>query len=219
MQRTTAKRQRTRWRNQIRQLSMVNHKGPRKGSFLKHQISYMNGINRLSNPDDSGTGPIRITLISMLVPLKIYRLEGNGPYIYKGIHDGEYVFAHRETNQLRHVSRSEMNKMISSNGVIELRDMAFSDVTVPEYAHLDRLTNNLFSTPTVDLWDRTGVLDTFSRTELLQLNDLCKERDMYDLPTPGDNEYMELIRDPRWQLLKRYIQFFSPDTELPEQFA
>lgn len=177
-------------------------------------------MQRLRSLSENRDEPRRISLASELVRSKLYKLEGNGPYVYNGVDEGDFVFVHAETGQQRLVTQLEMNKLLSSNAVLQMaNDLSLAEVSVPDFPHLDRFTMNMFGSRTADLWDRTGVETTFSRTELLQLDDLCRENDLYDIPTPGERDYMRLLEHPNWQLFKKYIQFQSPDTQLPEEFA
>lgn len=183
--------------------------------FLKMFMNRFNSFDSMMGD----SGPKVITLASELVQQKVYKLEGNGPYVYLGLAEGDHVFVPNDGSEPRSVSRAELDKMIASNQVVEIAGTSEYQPTVPEYPHLDKLSVNMFITPTDQLWDRTGMIGEFTRTELLQLNDLIGEKGLEDVPTPGDREYMSLIIDPRWPLLKRYIQYISPDTELPEDFA
>jgi len=175
-------------------------------------------MNRLNSFDQQADKAIKLR--SELIIGKLYKIESNGPYVYDSIStNGLYSFIDINSNTVREITPASLEKLLDSSAIVETKYGTASIITVPDYPELDIFTNSMLVEPTRQLWNRTNLRVHFDRSDLLQLNDLCKLYDLQDLPTPGDPEYMRLLSDERWPLFKRYILHFSPDLQLPEQFA
>lgn len=174
----------------------------------------MNRITSLNTPLNK-----HISLISELIIQKLYKIEGSGPFAYSGFIHNKHLFVNINSNNTKEISNIELEKLLQSNQIQPTTEIDNPNITEPDYPYLDTFTYNTFITTTKELWQNNNTLDTFSRSQLLDLNTLCSELELLDIPTPGTPEYMTLIQDPRWSTLKQYIKTFSPDIQLPEQFA
>lgn len=165
-----------------------------------------------------------ISLTSELIPQKLYSIENNGPYIYTGsgnnVHGAlMYYFVHHKTAETYTLSKMSIDKLIGAHQIVQTQFEDDFPLTVPDYPKLDIFTSNTFMSPTNEIFRINRIMELFTRSELLKLNDLCEKFDLTDIPTPGEGEFMRLLQEPVWQLFKKYLLTISPDLNLPEDFA
>lgn len=147
-----------------------------------------------------------------------YMIDSSGPFTYSHRINSTHLSFKDVNEQTIDFESDHISKLLESNVIFEVSDPTY-EASVPDFIHLDQFTRNVFGQVVIDLWLQHSVQNRMTRTELLELDDLCQEKNLLSIPNPGSNTYMELINDVRWSALKKYIHIISPVTSLPDQFA
>lgn len=166
------------------------------------------------------TNPEPITLYSELETGGTYTIDGNGPYSLYDVDGDKYIFKDSETAENFDLTRDEITGLINDGKVTKyVVPDGETHATIEAYPSLDKFTRNTFNTPTRELWDRTGIEQHFSVSELLDLDTLVRHHKLHDMPIVGQPLYDRLVESRHWKLLKRYMTTLQPDIELPDILA
>lgn len=163
----------------------------------------------------------KITLISELIGGRKYQIDGEGPYEYAGRAEQNQTHVFKFEDRFATFAGSSIEKLILAGTVFELENSAFDSVTVPEYQHLDVFTQSVFQdTPVRSLFESMNILSEFSRTDLLILDDLCRDLKLTYLPAdPSDPTAEALVKDPRWPLFNKYLRKLVPTITTPDELG
>lgn len=157
-----------------------------------------------------------IELYSELEPGKQYSIEGV-EQTYNGVsEDGNHTFSTEDGTYW--ISQRDLEQLINAGDVKTVNATVIED-TVPQFRTLDRFTRNTFNAPTDQIWERSGVRQHLTDTDLYTIDSLVQRHGLTEMPLPGEGRYEQIIEDEHWPTLKKYLLQINPDLELPEELG
>lgn len=144
-----------------------------------------------------------IRLTSELVKERKYNMPHLAIYLGYDSKLQVYVFKNDTTFECIAYTEDVLLKMFSSDLVWASK--VTNEITVPDYPSLDILTSQVFNDNCIEVWSANRLTDFMDRSELLKIDDLCRNLDLIDLPEPGENGYKTLVSHADFPLLSKYM--------------
>jgi hypothetical protein len=172
----------------------------------------MRRVSSLNSFEDQSR---RVAHLSELERRKLYKLDGNGPYVFLGTDEGDYAFKQKDGSDQKIMSGGEMQTLINRNGLTRHTELDDFDPTVPDFKHLDMFTFNTVSQDTRRVWEDCELEQRVTRSLLMDADELCRELDLTQLPSVDSVEYSKMIQHPNFPSMQEYLRHILPNTEIP----